>query len=113
MIISEEQASSHISAHHALVTKHSDGWVIEDLASRSGVWVNGHPIKGPVFIRDDVRINLGPNVMLIAKGQAFGGPPQKRNVKHTGLSSILLAALIILFLLIISILAGYIFFMLE
>ena len=100
---------SHLSAHHALVTKRSDGWVIEDLASRSGVWVNGHPIKGPVFIREDVRINIGPNVMLIAKGQAFGGAPRKRTSQGSGISTILIAAVIILFLLIISIIAGYYF----
>jgi len=100
---------SHLSAHHALVTKRADGWVIEDLASRSGVWVNGQPIQGPVFIRQDVRINLGPNVMLIAKGQVFGFTPHRRNAGGFGFSSFLQIAAIILFLLIISILAAYYF----
>ena len=99
----------HLSAHHALVTKRADGWVIEDLASRSGVWVNGQPILVPVFLRQDVRINLGPNVLLIAKGRAFGEVPKKRNVQGTCLATILLAAGIIILLLIISFLAGYYF----
>jgi pSer/pThr/pTyr-binding forkhead associated (FHA) protein len=99
----------HLSAHHALVTKRADGWVIEDLASRSGVWVNGSPIKGPVFLREDVRINLGPNVLLIAKGGAFGEVTKKRNVQGSGLTAILLAVGIIILVLLISFFAGYYF----
>ena len=100
---------NHLSAHHALVTKSLHGWVIEDLGSKSGVWVYGYPIEGPVFIRQDVRINLGPNVTLVANGQAFGKSPQKRSPQGARFFSILFAAFIVFFLFIIAFLAGYYF----
>ena len=98
---------NHLSPHHALVTKSQHGWVIEDLGSKSGVWVNGYPIEGPVFIRQGVRINLGPNVTLVANGEAFGTSPQMRSPQGVRFSSILFAAFIVFFLFIIAFLVGY------
>jgi hypothetical protein len=61
-----------VSSHHALISKREGAWVIEDLGSKSGVWVNAKRVKQPVFMRDGTRINLGPNVMLTAQGAGLG-----------------------------------------
>ncbi len=68
-----------VSAHHALISRREGRWVIEDLGSKSGVWINAKRVKQPVYLRDGTRINLGPNVMLTAQGEALGiaETPQK------------------------------------
>ncbi len=46
---------SAVSARHAVLARREDGWVVADLGSTNGTWVNGRRIEGPVRIgRDDV-----------------------------------------------------------
>ena len=53
-----------ISKRHSLVRVHSAGrFVIEDLASTNGTYVNGHRIASPVEISSDDKVYLGDFVM--------------------------------------------------
>jgi len=53
-----------ISKRHSLVRVHTTGrFVIEDLASTNGTYVNGHRIASPVEISSDDKVYLGDFVM--------------------------------------------------
>lgn len=41
-----------VSRHHARLRRADNGWVIEDLASQNGTWLNGKPITDPTRIAD-------------------------------------------------------------
>ena len=48
-----------VSARHARITRQGHYWLIEDLDSRNGTWVNGTRIAGPVQLHHGDRIVLG------------------------------------------------------
>lgn len=48
-----------VSARHARVQRAGDQWLIEDLGSRNGTFVNGTPIGQPTVLHDGDRITLG------------------------------------------------------
>ena len=48
-----------VSARHARLSQYEDGWVIEDLGSKSGTMVNGKRIGGPQTLFDGDHINVG------------------------------------------------------
>lgn len=48
-----------VSARHALITRVGDGWVLRDLESRNGTWVNGRRIVGDTPLRTGDRITFG------------------------------------------------------
>jgi len=66
-----------ISPHHALITRRGEDWVVEDLGSKVGTWINGKRIIKGVILRQGTRINLGPNVMLTSEGGKLSHPPSK------------------------------------
>jgi LysM repeat protein len=51
-----------VSRHHARLTYQQGDWLLEDLNSDNGVWVNGIKIVGPTFVADDSIISLGQSV---------------------------------------------------
>ena len=53
-----------ISRYHARLTYQLGQWVIEDLGSDNGVWVNGVRISGPAVVQDDNIISLGQAVQF-------------------------------------------------
>lgn len=97
----------YISAHHAMVTKLPGGWVIEDLGSRSGVLINGQPIKGPFYLRERARVNLGPNVMLVASGEALGAMPGAPGIPGPGFSALVAAAFLLISVFVILLIVVY------
>ena len=71
-----------ISRHHARLTWQGDKWVIEDLRSGNGTFVNGRRISGPTVVGPGSQIGLGSNVVL---GMQVGAPkplrkPRKRKL---------------------------------
>ncbi|MEL6150663.1 MAG: FHA domain-containing protein [Chloroflexota bacterium] len=71
-----------ISREHIRIYKENDGFVIEDLESKNGTWINGHQLKGKQSLRDGDEIHLA----LTARLQFFGSgataplpfePPEK------------------------------------
>ncbi len=57
--------SSSVSREHARITRAADGYVIEDLGSSNGTFINGNRITGPVALKGEDEIGLGQAVKLI------------------------------------------------
>lgn len=49
-----------VSAQHARLTWNGRGWVVEDLNSTNGTFVNGQPVERPVPVRQGDVIEFGP-----------------------------------------------------
>jgi len=52
-------AGNAVSARHAVVGLRDGGWVLVDMGSTNGTWVNGQRITGPVKVGDDDVIQIG------------------------------------------------------
>jgi hypothetical protein len=53
-----------VSRHHARITRQKDVWVLEDLESTNGTWVNGIRLVGPHVLATGDVIGLSEAVML-------------------------------------------------
>jgi pSer/pThr/pTyr-binding forkhead associated (FHA) protein len=51
--------NSEVSRLHATLTATPDGWVVEDMSSRLGTYVNGEPISEPRRLRDKDVLAIG------------------------------------------------------
>ncbi len=56
-----------ISSRHLRVSMQSNGYVVEDLGSTNGTWVEGERLSEPVLIKPGVRIKMGRNTLTIRK----------------------------------------------
>ena len=56
-----------ISSRHLRVSMQSNGYVVEDLGSTNGTWVEGERLIEPVLIKPGVRIKMGRNTLTIRK----------------------------------------------
>ena len=54
VIINDRQASR----HHARVTQTQDGYVLEDLGSKNGTFLNGQPLTIPTVLKDGDEIAI-------------------------------------------------------
>lgn len=52
--------SGGVSRHHARIVVHGAEATIEDLGSKNGTFIDGHPIAGPSLLRDGGEIRIGP-----------------------------------------------------
>lgn len=59
-----------VSRLHAVVAEVSGGWVLEDLGSRNGTYVNGRRVAGPVALRDGDVVRLGTCHAMFQAGPA-------------------------------------------
>jgi FHA domain/Domain of unknown function (DUF1707) len=48
-----------VSRHHARLCRDGDLWVLRDLGSRNGTWLNGVRVTGAVDVRPGDDVNLG------------------------------------------------------
>jgi pSer/pThr/pTyr-binding forkhead associated (FHA) protein len=48
-----------VSRAHALLRHHPDAWVVEDLGSKNGTWVNGRRISGPTRLQHGDMVQVG------------------------------------------------------
>src|SRR5215470_8797981 len=55
-----------VSAHHCRLSVYGDRYVLEDLGSTNGTFVNGHRLQpeGPVYVGPQDQITLGRNLAL-------------------------------------------------
>lgn len=60
-----------ISRRHALLTAQPGGYVIEDLGSTNGTFVNGQRLMGPHLLRPGELVLLGENVSLVYEALEF------------------------------------------
>ena len=65
--------SNMVSRKHAKVVKHGEGFVIEDMGSGNGTFVNAKKIEGPTPLNHDDRIKLGP-ILLRFEGAPGTAP---------------------------------------
>ena len=56
-----------ISSKHARITNQAEGYLVEDLGSTNGTWVEGEKLTQPVMIKPGVRIKIGRNTLTIRK----------------------------------------------
>lgn len=57
-------ANNAVSREHAKFTKNSNGWFVEDLQSRNGVWVNGRRIEKRVLLAHQDTIQIGETTLV-------------------------------------------------
>lgn len=55
---------SEVSRHHARLIRQGESWVLHDLGSRNGTFVNGQRITGPLRLTEGNQVALGPNVVF-------------------------------------------------
>jgi LysM repeat protein len=53
-----------VSRHHARLTRQGNDWVLEDLGSRNGTFVNGQRITGPVTLPPGAQVGLGTGILF-------------------------------------------------
>jgi LysM repeat protein len=95
---------SEVSRHHARLTLRGNDWVLEDLGSRNGTFVNGQRITGPVALRPGSQVALGPDVLFSMEGGAPVAPVARRPAARRSASRwLLLAGLAAL---VVAVLAG-------
>lgn len=58
-----------VSRRHARIRRVKEGYILEDLGSKNGTYVNGCPLEGPYLLRDGDEIQIALCVKL-----AFVGP---------------------------------------
>jgi LysM repeat protein len=93
-----------VSRHHARMTLRGNDWVLEDLGSRNGTFVNGQRITGPVILTPGSQVALGPDVLFSLEGGAPVAAMARRPVvRKGGARRLLLAGLAVL---VVAVLAG-------
>lgn len=74
----DPEADRVVSGHHALFLRDEDGWLVRDLGSENGTWVNGEAITSERRLRsgDEVRLGRrGPALRIRLAGGAGREPP--------------------------------------
>jgi two-component system cell cycle response regulator len=57
-------AADEVSRRHARILEKEERWLVEDLESRNGTWINGERAKGPSPLSDGDKIELGGGIVL-------------------------------------------------
>ena len=70
-----EIKSGMVSRRHARVFKNADEFLVEDMGSGNGTFVNGSKIDGPKSIKHGDRIKLGPVLLRFENTTGIGQPP--------------------------------------
>ena len=73
-----------ISRRHARLQRLPQGWLLIDLRSANGTWVNGYQVVGPHLLQDGDQITLGEQRLVYRAGQGTPPPaPRKRQQAET------------------------------
>jgi len=54
VVVDDRQASR----HHARITQTADGYVLEDLSSKNGTFLNGQPLTAPTVLKDGDEVGI-------------------------------------------------------
>lgn len=74
----DEPASAGVSARHAVLIHTAEGWLLRDLESTNGTWVNGSLLEGDQLLAPGDQIRLGPAGPLLRVELALGDIPAMR-----------------------------------
>lgn len=77
-----------VSRFHANILKEGDEYVIDDLQSRNGTFVNGRKIEGPTVLKDNDRIKVCDILFVYRKLPAHGPAPTVNAVEDEGKSTV-------------------------
>ena len=66
--------SNMVSRKHAKIVKNGNEFVVEDLGSGNGTFVNGKKIEGPTALSHDDRIKLGPILLRFETPEGAAAP---------------------------------------
>lgn len=69
--------SNMVSRKHARVVREGNSFVLEDLGSGNGTFLNGRKIEGPTELKHEDRIKLGP---ILLRFESDNPPPRKSAV---------------------------------
>jgi pSer/pThr/pTyr-binding forkhead associated (FHA) protein len=98
LILSQDGA---ISRHHAKLTRQGPSlWMINDLGSQNGTWINGVALHGERALRHQDEVTLGQKVRLVFRDPppdlpeastfpAAGGPPKLTGTQFNVLKELL------------------------
>ncbi len=64
-----------VSRHHARISKSNEGYFIEDLCSRNGVFLNGERITSPHPLTDGCKICIGPHMLIFRNTESIHSCP--------------------------------------
>ncbi len=91
-----------VSRYHARLIRWGDDWVLEDLGSPNGIFVNGHRIGGRVVLSAGSQVAFGPNVLFSMAGayappaSSSARPGKKAGRKALWLIPVALALIVVL-----------------
>jgi len=54
-----------VSRRHARLIRNGDAYLLEDLGSTNGTFVNGRRLIGPILLQPGDEVKLGPNVIFV------------------------------------------------
>ena len=64
-----------VSRRHVRLVYQQGNYILEDLGSRNGTFVNGQPLQGPQVLTDGAEIRLGSQIILAFNQPPLGGQP--------------------------------------
>ncbi|MGA2490249.1 MAG: FHA domain-containing protein, partial [Anaerolineales bacterium] len=65
-------AHPEVSRRHARVVYQQRNYILEDLGSSNGTFINGQPLRGPQVLTNGVEIQMGTQVRLVFNQQPIG-----------------------------------------
>ena len=74
-LVLPEQA---VSRHHASIQRVSEGWLLTDLGSTNGTYVDGQRIREPHLLRPGERVAMGDSIFLIHESGVPDAPRAER-----------------------------------
>ncbi len=66
-----------VSREHAALLRRDDGWIISDVDSKTGVFVNGEKITGRTHVYLNDKLRLGSTTLIIKRAEEFVGKTRR------------------------------------
>jgi pSer/pThr/pTyr-binding forkhead associated (FHA) protein len=67
-------ADAQVSRTHAVLERIADRWVVRDVGSRNGTYVNGEQVREPVWLRAGDELRIGKSLLVFKAQQSAHDP---------------------------------------
>ena len=67
-------ADASVSRWHAALKRCASGWMLDDLGSTNGTWLNGWRVRECVPIRPDDQVSFGAMTFMVAARRSTAAP---------------------------------------